>query len=98
MGFCKVETNFVEENVSAYCLPTVSAILYFLCLLTRFVQKYMICSNIKPSFFFGGIVSRDFGPPFSISLDRFECRDRAGSGLFLVNGNVKVFTGGVKML
>jgi hypothetical protein len=31
-----------------------------------------------------GIVSRDFGTPFFISLDRFEGRDRAGSGLFFI--------------
>jgi hypothetical protein len=31
-----------------------------------------------------GIVSRDFGTLFFISLDRFEGRYRAGSGLFFI--------------
>jgi hypothetical protein len=31
-----------------------------------------------------GIVSRDFGTLFLISLDRFEGRNRAGAGLFLI--------------
>jgi hypothetical protein len=33
---------------------------------------------------FKGIVSRDFGTIFFISLDRFEGRNRAGSGLFFI--------------
>jgi hypothetical protein len=31
-----------------------------------------------------GIVSRDFGTLFLSSLDRFEGRNRAGSGLFFI--------------
>jgi hypothetical protein len=31
-----------------------------------------------------GIVSRDFGTFFSISLDRFEGCNRAGAGLFFI--------------
>jgi hypothetical protein len=33
---------------------------------------------------FKGIVSRDFGILFLISLDRFEGRNRAGAGLFFI--------------
>jgi hypothetical protein len=33
---------------------------------------------------FKGIVSRDFGTLFLISLERFEGRNRAGSGLFFI--------------
>jgi hypothetical protein len=34
---------------------------------------------------FKGIVSRDFGTLFLISLDRFEGLNRAGAGLFFIS-------------